>query len=221
MKFFLNMGIDVSLAYGLTELGAPLAVTGRGYYPGTTGRVLRHTEKMDIRVVNPDEKGRGEVEILSPYRMISYLESEDNEGCFTEDGYFRTGDIGEFTKDGRLALKGRIKTMILGPAGENIFPESIEFLINAEEDVLESLVIADEHGQLLAMIRLDIRALKRKGIVAVGEIENYLSQIKERVNEKLSSFSKIRSVEIQNEPFERTPSEKIKRFLYQRKKTNK
>lgn len=126
MKFFLNMGIDVSLAYGLTELGAPLAVTGRGYYPGTTGRVLRHTEAMDIRVVRPDEKGRGEVEILSPYRMISYLEPEDNEGCFTDDGYFRSGDLGYFDEEKCLVICGRSKEAIVLRNGEKLLPEEIE-----------------------------------------------------------------------------------------------
>ena len=125
-KFFLNMGIDVSMAYGLTELGAPLAVTGRGYYPGTTGRVLRHTDKMDIRIVNPDETGRGEVEILSPYRMISYLHEEDMKDIFTSDGYFRTGDLGYFDKNNCLVICGRSKETIVLKNGEKLLPEEIE-----------------------------------------------------------------------------------------------
>ena len=125
-RFFLDMGIDVSMAYGLTELGAPLAVTGQGYYPGTTGRVLRHTDRMDIRIVNPDETGRGEVEILSPYRMISYLREEDMEGCFTEDGYFRSGDLGYFDKNDCLVICGRAKECIVLKNGEKLLPEEIE-----------------------------------------------------------------------------------------------
>ena len=126
MRFYLNMGMDVSLAYGLTELGAPLAVTGKGYYPGTTGRVLRHTDAMDIRVVQPDEKGRGQVEVLSPYRMITYLNPDDNEGCFTEDGYFRTGDIGYFDEENCLVICGRAKETIVFRNGEKMMPEEIE-----------------------------------------------------------------------------------------------
>ena len=126
MCFFLNMGIDVSMAYGLTELGAPLAVTGQGYYPGTTGRVLRHTDKMDIRIVRPDETGRGEVEVLSPYRMISYLSSSDMEGCFTDDGYFRTGDLGYFDQNDCLVICGRAKEVIVLRNGEKLLPEEIE-----------------------------------------------------------------------------------------------
>ena len=125
-KFFLDMGIDVSMAYGLTELGAPLAVTGQGYYPGTTGRVLRHTKQMDIRIVNKDETGRGEVEILSPYRMISYMNEKDNEGCFTDDGYFKSGDLGYFDSNKCLVICGRIKESIVLRNGEKLLPEEIE-----------------------------------------------------------------------------------------------
>ena len=125
-RFFLDMGIDVSMAYGLTELGAPLAVTGQGYYPGTAGRVLRHTPAMDIRIVNADETGRGEVEILSPYRMISYMREEDMEGCFTEDGYFRSGDLGYFDKNDSLVICGRSKECIVLKNGEKLLPEEIE-----------------------------------------------------------------------------------------------
>ena len=125
-RFFLNMGIDVSMAYGLTELGAPLAVTGQGYYPGTTGRVLRHTKEMDIRIVNRGEDGKGEVEVLSPYRMISYLREEDMEGCFTEDGYFRTGDLGYFNSQDCLVICGRAKECIVLRNGEKLLPEEIE-----------------------------------------------------------------------------------------------
>lgn len=125
-KFFLDMGIDVSMAYGLTELGAPLATTGQGYYPGTTGRVVRHTDKIDIRIVNKDENGRGEVEVLSPYQMISYLNEKDNEGCFTEDAYFKTGDLGYFDADDCLVICGRIKESIVLKNGEKLLPEEIE-----------------------------------------------------------------------------------------------
>ena len=125
-SFFLDMGIDVSMAYGLTELGAPLAVTGQGYYPATAGRVLRHTDKMDIRITNKDETGRGEVEVKSPYRMISYINPKDNEGCFTSDGYFKTGDLGYFDKNHCLVICGRIKESIVLRNGEKLLPEEIE-----------------------------------------------------------------------------------------------
>ncbi len=131
-KFFLDMGIDVSMAYGLTELGAPLATTGQGYYPGTAGRVIQHNNDLKIRIVNKDENGKGEVEILSPYRMITYLNEEDNIGCFSEDGYFRSGDLGYFNEDNCLNICGRIKESIVLRNGEKLLPEEIE---NRYQDV--------------------------------------------------------------------------------------
>ena len=125
-KFFLDMGISVEMAYGLTELGAPLVTTGQGYYPGTCGKVVKHNDELDVRIVNKDETGRGEVEILSPFRMITYLDPKDNIGCFTDDGYFKTGDLGYFDKNNCLNICGRIKESIVLKNGEKLLPEEIE-----------------------------------------------------------------------------------------------
>ena len=130
--------------------------------------------------------------------------------AFTEDGYFRTGDLGTFEK-GRLAIKGRSKSLILGANGENIYPDTIETLINAQEYVIESLVIP-ENASLTAMVRLDLQALQR----ALGSIniQEFLENLKQQINLKLSTFSKINNIKLQEVPFERTPTEKIKRYLY-------
>ena len=125
-KFFLNMGLDVAMCYGLTELGAPLTTAGKDYFPGTAGRPLRETKDLDFRVVNKDETGRGEIEVLSPFRMISYMNPEDNIPCFTEDNYFRTGDLGYIDKNGCIVICGRIKESIVLKNGEKLLPEEIE-----------------------------------------------------------------------------------------------
>lgn len=209
--FFHRIHFPYALGYELTETSPFIAGCGpKDQVVGTLGPILAG---LDVKL-DPETD---EVLIKGPSVMKGYYKNEAlTREVFTEDGYFRTGDIGEF-RNGRLVIRGRCKTMILGPSGENIYPENIEFLINSEEAVVESLVIDDEGG-LTAMIRIDAKALKKKGIVAVDAIESYLNIVKSRVNEKLSSFSKIRKVEIQEEPFERTPTEKIKRFLYQRKR---
>ncbi len=209
--FFHRIHFPYALGYGLTETSPFIAGCGpKDQVVGTLGPVLKSIDcKLD-----PES---GEIMVKGPSIMKGYYKNEElTRSVFTEDGYFRTGDIGEFI-NGRLAIRGRCKTMILGPSGENIYPENIEFLINAEEDVVESLVVEDS-GSLTAMIRLDLKALKRKGIVATDAIQVYLNNLRKRVNEKLSSFSRINKVEIQEQPFERTPTDKIKRFLYQRKK---
>ena len=137
-KFFLDMGINVVMAYGLTELGAPLACTGHGYYPGTTGRIMKSPNNdIDIRIVNKDEAHRGEVEILSPFKFLTYLNPEDNKGCFTEDGYFRTGDLGYFDKNNCLIICGRIKESIVLRNGEKLLPEEIESKYQGMDSVKE------------------------------------------------------------------------------------
>ncbi|MBO7348776.1 MAG: AMP-binding protein, partial [Spirochaetales bacterium] len=211
--FFHRIHFPYALGYGLTETSPFIAGCGpKDQVVGTLGPVLK---SLDVKL---DPKS-GEILVKGPSVMKGYYKNEElTKESFTEDGYFRTGDIGEFRK-GRLAICGRCKTMILGPSGENIYPENIEFLINAEEDVVESLVIP-ESGGLTAMIRLDLKALKRKGIVATDQIQVYINSIRKRVNEKLASFSRIGKVEIQEEPFERTPTDKIKRFLYQNRRKN-
>ena len=207
--FFNRIHFPYALGYGLTETSPFIAGCGpKDQVPGTLGPVL---DGLDVRL----DSETGEVQIKGPSVMKGYYKNDAlTDEVFTEHGYFRTGDIGEF-KDGRLAIKGRCKTMILGPSGENIYPENIEFLINSEEDVVESLVVADQSG-LTAIIRLDMKALKKKGIVAVEAIQSRLDAILKAVNVKLSSFSRIRKAEIQVVPFERTPTDKIKRFLYQK-----
>ena len=207
--FFHRIRFPYALGYGLTETSPFIAGCGpKDQVVGTLGPVLK---SLDVKL-DPDS---GEILVKGPSVMKGYYKNEElTREVFTEDGYFRTGDIGTFI-DGRLAIRGRCKTMILGPSGENIYPENIEFLLNAQDDVLESLVVADRVG-LTAMIRLDLKALKKKGIVATSAVQRYLNDIRNTVNAKLATFSRIMKVEIQEKPFERTPTDKIKRFLYQR-----
>ena len=208
--FFHRIHFPYALGYGLTETAPFIAGCGpKDQVPGTLGPVLK---SLDVRL----DSDTGEVLVKGPSVMKGYYKNSDlTSEVFTPDGYFRTGDIGEFA-EGRLRIKGRCKTMILGPSGENIYPENIEFLINSEEDVIESLVVADQGG-LTAMIRLDMKALKNKGIVAIEAIQSKLDAIISGVNGKLSAFSRVRKAEIRELPFERTPTDKIKRFLYQKK----
>ncbi len=209
-KFFHRIHFPYALGYGLTETSPFIAGCGpKDQVVGTLGPIL---DGLDAKL-DPET---GEVLLKGPTVMKGYYKNEElTREVFTEDGYFRTGDIGVFEK-GRLAIRGRCKTMILGPSGENIYPENIEFLINSEEDVLESLVVADQGG-LTAMIRLDIKALRKKGIIAAEAIQMRCDNINASVNDKLSSFSRIKKVEVQEDPFERTPTDKIKRFKYQKK----
>ena len=233
-EFLHSVKFPYAIGYGLTETSPYIAGCGvHDQVPGTLGPVL---DGLDVKI-SPEN---GEILVKGPSVMPGYYKNPDlTTEVFTKDGYFKTGDIGEFVENRgrsrhsglyhtlvngklkrgakqRLAIKGRSKTMILTAAGENIYPENIEFLIDGEDSVLESLIIPD-NGTLKALVRLDLQELKRKGGFTASSISDTLELIRNNVNKRLSSFSKIHKIEYQEEPFERTPTNKIKRFLYQKK----
>lgn len=204
-EFLAKANFPYALGYGLTETSPFIAGCGpKDHVIGTLGKVL---DGLDVRL-SPED---GEIQIKGPTVMKGYYKMPElTAEAFTQDGYFRTGDLGAF-EGARLAIKGRSKSLILGANGENIYPDTIENLINAQEYVVESLVIPEDKN-LTAMVRLDLQEIQR----ALGSInvQEFLEKIKRDINSKLASFSRINNIRLQEQPFERTPTEKIKRYLY-------
>ncbi len=222
-KFLYEAGFPYAIGYGLTETAPLLAGCGpKSQHVGFIGKVVPH---VSLRLANKDpETGVGEIEVKGPNVMLGYYGNEAlTREAFTDDGYFRTGDLGLLDKKGRLAIKGRTKTMILGPGGENIYPELIESVINNQSFVQESLVVPDEGG-LLAMVKLDLESFAEKMSLnindAKAEAAKYIAKLREDVNKELSASSRLSDVELQEEPFQRTPTQKIKRFLYDATRRN-
>lgn len=211
-----------ALGYGLTETSPLVAGCGSKHSdekPGFIGPVVKDD---DVILLDCNAEGVGEIAVKGPNVMKGYYNRPDlTAEVFTEDGYFRTGDLGYLDKKGRLAIRGRVKTMILGPGGENIYPEMIETLINNLDFVEESLVVPEDGG-LLALVKIDIALMADKMKISVQEAqkeaEKYIASIRKNVNSQLSAFSKISAVRLQEKPFERTPTQKIKRFLYPERK---
>jgi len=141
--------------------------------------------------------------------------------AITPDGWFRTGDLGVLNKNGYLSLKGRLKNMIVGSSGQNIYPEEIESVINDFSLVIESLVV-QKKGKLVAMVHLNMDELQakyqsmKKELTEQAEvkIDEYLEEIRKYVNSKVNKFSQVQLVVLQPEPFQKTATLKIKRFLY-------
>ena len=207
-----------AIGYGLTETSPLIAgckPTYRSQKPGFIGKIVKDDEVMLISI---NEEGIGEVAVKGPNIMKGYYMRPDLDSeAFTERGYFRTGDLGYIDEKGQLSIKGRVKTMILGPGGENIYPEAIESIINNQEYVEESLVIPEDGG-LVALVRLNLEQMQKKLDIPTEKIRDcameYLTKMKIKVNSSLSTFSKLSVIREQNIPFERTPTLKIKRFLY-------
>ena len=221
-KFLRDAKFPYAEGYGLTETSPMICGHGPKDHPlGVLGTII---EGESVRLDDINSEGVGEILVKGPNVMKGYYENDAlNKECFTADGYFRTGDLGSFDKKGRLSLKGRTKTMILGSGGENIYPEIIESVINNQSFVTESLVVPEDGG-LLALVKIDLESFAKNMAMnasdARAEAAKYLARIRQEVNKDLSSFSKISSMKLQEEPFERTPTLKIKRFLYGMKKTD-
>ncbi len=220
--FLYRARFPYAIGYGLTETSPLIAGCGPKksmHKPSFVGKIVADDT---VRLDNINSEGVGEILVKGPNVMSGYYMRDDlNAEVFTPDGFFRTGDLGYLDKKGRLAIKGRVKTMILGPAGENIYPEPIESLINSQEYVEESLVVPSDGG-LLALIKIDIELMSKKLRIDIDdakkEAEKYVKELRKTVNEQLSSYSRLNETKLQNEPFERTPTQKIKRFLYPKKK---
>ena len=220
--FLYSCHFPYALGYGLTETSPLIAGCGPKHKMHKKGYIGKPVKHDHVILLNKNEDGVGEIAVKGPNVMTGYYNNEElNKEVFTEDGYFKTGDLGYLDKHGYLSIRGRVKTMILGPAGENIYPESIESLINNMEFVQESLVVPGDGG-LVALIKIDLEAMQEKLKISATDVkdeaEKYLVKLKKSVNEQLSSFSKIADTELQEKDFERTPTQKIKRFLYSRKK---
>jgi long-chain acyl-CoA synthetase len=177
---------------------------------------------VEIRIDKPDPStGEGEIWIKGPTVMKGYYKDPERTAeVMTPDGWFRTGDLGSLDKDGYLYIKGRLKNMIVGPSGENIYPEEIESVINESIEVMESLVYQAD-GQLTARVHLNYDEMDKEfGGRNLGEtqiaqrIREKLEALRLKVNARVTTFSRIKKIIEQPEPFEKTPTNKIKRYLY-------
>lgn len=225
-RFLLEGGFPYGIGYGLTETAPLLAgAVGDMVRIGSTGPAL---PAVQIRLdnVNP-ETNQGEIVVKTPCCMMGYYKNEQaTKEAFTEDGWFRTGDLGYIAEDGWIFIKGRLKNMIVGPSGENIYPEDIEEVLNSNRFVAES-VVTEEDGKLIALVHFDTSALeeaydefKHKLSTSSEQIQLKMEEVKrevlEYVNSKVNRFSKITKVVDNEGEFEKTPTKKIRRFNIKR-----
>ena len=218
-RFLLEGRFPYAIGYGLTETAPLLAgATPDKVRLGSTGPMLKGVE---ARLEDVNELGEGELVVKSPCTMQGYYKNPElTAEVFTHDHWFRTRDLAAFDNDGYLYIKGRLGNMILGPNGENIYPEDIESVLNSHFLVSDSIV-QEENGKLIALVHFDREQLRKR----YQELRHDMAEIKAEliryVNAKVNKSSKIASIREQEEAFEKTPSHKIKRYLYtsQHKKT--
>ena len=212
-RFFHKMGFPFTAGYGMTEC-API-ITYAHWNRSKVGSAGKPVAGCKIRIDSKDpEKIPGEVQVYGPNVFLGYYRNEEaTAAAFTEDGWFRTGDMGVIRK-GYLYLKGRLKCMILSANGQNIYPEELEAVINSVQYVVESLVVEDKGG-LTAIVYPDYLTASIDGIDE-EELEGKLQSSIPEINELLPNYAHIRKIEFIKEDFERTPKRSIKRYLYQK-----
>lgn len=211
-KVFKKIRLPYTVGYGMTE-AAPLLTyeDWRKYIPGSCGKPVAC---CTMRIDSEDPLNiAGEIQVKGQNICSGYFKNpEATANAFTEDGFFRTGDLGIMDKDGNLYIKGRSKNMILSANGQNIYPEEIEAVINAQNYVAESVVV-DRNSKLVALVYLDESAIKADKLDAEA-ISDIPETVRLSANRILPSYSKIAKIEIVLAPFEKTPKMSIKRFLY-------
>lgn len=212
--FFKKIAFPYTVGYGMTECAPIIAYDGwKTTKLYSCGKVAPN---MEIKIDSDDPQNvPGEVLVRGANVFLGYYKNEEaTTSVFTEDGWFRTGDMGIMDSDGYLFLRGRSKCMILGPSGQNIYPEEIECVVNNMPYVVDSLVIEDE-GSLTALIYPDFRQAEIDGYDKEG-IEKYFNDSLSDLNKELPNYARIKKIEVMPEDFERTPKRSIKRYLYQR-----
>ena len=213
-RFMKKINFPLTVGYGMTEC-APIITYAKWYKSKlySCGKPIRGCE---IRIDSENERTiPGEIQIKGDNVFLGYYKNEKaTRESFTEDGWFRTGDMGIIDEDGYLFLRGRSKCMILGPSGQNIYPEELEAVINNVSYVVDSLVI-EEDGGLTALIYPDYQLASLDGLTRT-ELEGRLMDALPEINKEIPNYAKIRKIEFMPEDFERTPKKSIKRYLYQR-----
>lgn len=213
-KFLYKIGFPVTVGYGMTECGPLISYTTASHSkPHTVGQAV---DRMEVKVDSPDpENIPGNILVRGVNVMKGYYKNQKatDEVMIGNDGWMNTGDMGTVDPDGFISINGRSKTMILGPSGQNIYPEEIEQKLNNMPYVNESLIIEDG-DHLQALVHPDFDAAMTQSIDR-DELEKIMRQNLEQLNTELPGYSKVKGIKIMEEEFEKTPKRSIKRFLYQ------
>jgi len=211
-RFFRKINFRFTVGYGMTECGPLISYTSWDTTKlGASGKAV---DTLEVTIDSADpEKEIGEIILRGENVMLGYYKNEKaTKEIIDENGWMHTGDLGVIDKEGNIYIKGRSKTMILGPSGKNIFPEEIEAVINNMDYIAESLVITEDN-KLVALICPDYDVMKRDGI-SEEKLAGMFDSLRDQVNEKIPEFMAVSKFRLHPEEFAKTPKRSIRRFLY-------
>ena len=212
-SFLRNINFRYTVGYGMTECAPIISYEGWDKYkPYSCGKAA---PRMEIKIDSPDPKNiPGEILTKGMNVMLGYYKNEEaTKQVLTKDGWLHTGDLGVLDAEGNLTIRGRSKNMILGPDGQNIYPEEIESQLNSMPYVSESIVIQQE-GKLVGLVYPDFDLASKEGIQN-GKMAVVMEENRVQLNQKLPNYCQINKIKIFYEEFEKTPKKSIKRYLYQ------
>ena len=212
--FLRRIKFPITIGYGMTETAPLISFTPwQEFRTQSCGQVLKGF--MEARIADANAEGVGEIQVRGEHVMVGYYKNEEATAqSFTEDGWLRTGDLGLMDEDGFIYIKGRCKTMLLGPSGQNIYPEEIEAKINNMPYVLESLVLQKDDTRLVALVCPDFEAVDTDKLTQ-EQLEAVMEENRKLVNAELAAYEQINVMKLYTHEFEKTPKKSIKRFLYE------
>ena len=212
-NFFISVGFPIVMGYGTTET-APLITFAHqdNYVAGSCGVAVKH---MEVKVLSDDpENVAGELVCRGINVMKGYYKNQEaTDAVIDKDGWFHTGDLATMDADGHIFIRGRSKNMLLGPNGQNIYPEEIEDKLNSMAMVNESIVIQSD-DKLVALVHPDMEEVNNLGFTD-EDLENIMEQNRKELNMQIPSFAKVSRIKLHNQEFEKTAKKSIKRYLYQ------
>lgn len=210
--FLVKIKFPFTIGYGMTECAPLISLDCYHFTPHSVGTVMNN---IQVRIDSENQfKEPGEILVKGRNVMMGYYKNlEATKDSFTEDGWFRTGDLGALDKNNNLYLRGRLKSMILTATGQNIYPEEIESKINSLPEVLESVII-QKNDKLIALVYPDYSAIS-KDMNADGKLK-WLVNIRRQINSKCAKYEFVSEVKLSSSPFEKTPKNSIKRYLYEK-----
>ena len=214
-NFLREIKFRYTVGYGMTECGPLISYSQWDVFkPGSVGKIV---DRMQAKIANQNPNTKvGEILVKGMNTMLGYYKNEEaTKAVMLDNGWMRTGDLGLLDKDNVLYIKGRCKTMILGPNGQNIYPEEIENKLNNKDFIVESLVIS-ENEKLVALIYPDYEAIKKASSNANPNIEKIMQENIYSLNNEIPRYCKVSSFRIMEKEFEKTPKRSIKRYLYQK-----
>jgi len=211
-RFFRKIGFRFTVGYGMTECGPLISYTS--WDTTKLGASGKPVDTLEVAIDSEDqEKKMGEIILRGENVMLGYYKNEKaTREIIDENGWMHTGDLGVIDKEKNIFIKGRSKSMLLGPSGKNIFPEEIEAVINNMKYIAESLVISEDN-KLVALIYPDFEMMKKDNI-SEDQLQPILDETRKSVNERVPEFMAVHKFRIHPEEFAKTPKRSIKRFLY-------